>query len=49
MTDPETNHHIGSIRPRVPAPDKAAIKAAIKDGFDIPGCRMTAGQRLVVS
>ena len=37
--------------PEMPAPaiDKAAIKAAIKCGIDVPGCRMTAGQRLVVS
>ena len=32
-----------------PAPDKAAIKLSIKAGFEVPGCRMTAGQRLVVS
>lgn len=32
-----------------PAPDKTAIKAALKFGIDVPGCRMTAGQRLVVA
>ena len=33
----------------LPTPDKAAIKLAIKSGAEVPGCRMTAGQRLVVS
>lgn len=32
-----------------PAPDKTAIKLAIKSGIEVPGCRMTAGQRLVVA
>ena len=30
------------------APDKAAIKAAIKGGRDVPGCRLTQGQRLEI-
>lgn len=32
-----------------PAPDRAAIKAAIKAGKEVPGARMTQGQRLVVA
>ena len=32
-----------------PAPDKAAIKAMLKTGVDVPGCKLTQGQRLVVS
>jgi hypothetical protein len=31
-----------------PAPDKAAIKAAIKAGRDVPGARITQGQRVEV-
>jgi hypothetical protein len=27
-------------------PDKAAIKDALKDGIDVPGCKLTVGQRL---
>ena len=30
------------------APDKSAIKAAIKAGQDVPGCRLTQGQRLEI-
>lgn len=32
--------------PPPPAPDKAAIKAAIKAGTDVPGCKLTRSQRL---
>ena len=31
-----------------PPIDKAAIKAAIKSGQDVPGCRLTQGQRLEI-
>lgn len=31
------------------APDKTAIKGALKAGIDVPGCRLTTGQRLVVA
>ena len=31
-----------------PAPDKTAIKAAIKAGAEIPGCKLTQSVRLVV-
>lgn len=31
------------------APDKKAIAAALKAGTDVPGCRLTQGQRLAVS
>lgn len=30
------------------APDKTAIKEALKDGLDVPGCRLTHGQRLEI-
>ena len=39
MTDP---------KPPAPAPDKALIKQAIKDGFEIPGARMTQSTRLAI-
>jgi hypothetical protein len=29
-----------------PAPDKAAIRAAISDGIEVPGCKLTHGMRL---
>ena len=32
-----------------PAPDKTAIKAALKAGHEVQGARLTQGQRLVVS
>lgn len=35
--------------PPPPAPDKTAIKGALKAGIDVPGCRLTTGQRLVVA
>lgn len=35
--------------PPPPAPDKTAIKGAIKAGIEVPGARLTHGQRLVVS
>ena len=31
-----------------PPIDKAAIKAAIKSGQEVPGCRLTQGQRLEI-
>jgi hypothetical protein len=34
--------------PPPPAPDKAAIKEAIKAGQDVPGCKLTVGQRLEI-
>ena len=32
--------------PPAPAPDKKLIAAALKDGFDVPGCRLVRGTRL---
>lgn len=32
--------------PPPPAPDRALIKMAIKDGFDVPGAKLTRTQRL---
>lgn len=29
-------------------PDKAAIKEALKDGIEVPGCRLTQGKRLEI-
>lgn len=34
--------------PPPPEPDKTTIKAALKAGLDIPGCRLTKAQRLEV-
>lgn len=34
--------------PPPPAPDKTAIKEAMKAGHDVPGCRLTAGKRLEI-
>lgn len=34
--------------PPPPSPDKTAIKAALKAGADVPGARLTQGQRLAV-
>jgi len=34
--------------PPPPAPDKAAIKAALQQGTDVPGCRIVQGKRLEV-
>lgn len=39
MTDPP---------PPPPAPDKALIKKAIQDGFDVPGAHLTRGKRLEI-
>ena len=38
------------VAPTLPpaAPDKAAIKAILKAGQDVPGCRLTQGQRLEI-
>jgi hypothetical protein len=35
-------------KPPLPAPDKAAIKAALQAGTDVPGCKLTQSQRLVI-
>jgi len=35
-------------KPVPPAPDKALIKQAIKDGFEVPGARMTQSTRLAI-
>lgn len=35
--------------PPPPAPDKTAIKAAIKSGREVPGARLTQGTRLVIA
>lgn len=35
-------------KPPVAAPDKAAIKAALQDGKDVPGARLNQGTRLEV-
>lgn len=35
--------------PPPPAPDKTAIKGALKAGIEVPGCRLTTAQRLVVA
>jgi seryl-tRNA synthetase len=32
----------------LPAPDKKLIAAALKDGFEVPGCRLVRGQRLEI-
>jgi hypothetical protein len=32
--------------PPAPAPDRKLIAAALKDGFDVPGCRLVRGTRL---
>lgn len=34
--------------PPPPAPDKAAIKQAIKDGIDVPGAKLAQGTRLTI-
>ncbi|MDE1907198.1 MAG: siphovirus Gp157 family protein [Rhodospirillales bacterium] len=34
--------------PPPPAIDKAAIKYALKDGLDVPGCRLSVSQRLEI-
>jgi seryl-tRNA synthetase len=34
--------------PPLPAPDKKLIAAALKDGFEVPGCRLVRGQRLEI-
>jgi hypothetical protein len=39
MTDP---------KPPAPAPDKALIKQAIKDGFEVPGARLSQSTRLAI-
>jgi hypothetical protein len=39
MTDP---------KPPEPAPDKALIKKALKDGFDVPGARIVKRDRLEI-
>lgn len=36
-------------KPVFPAPDKAAIKAAIKDGEDVPGARLVQSTRLKIA
>lgn len=35
-------------KPPEPAPDKALIKKAIKDGFDVPGARLVKKDRLTI-
>jgi hypothetical protein len=35
-------------KPTPPAPDKALIKQAMKDGFEVPGARMTQSTRLAI-
>lgn len=35
-------------KPPVAAPDKRLILAALKDGFNVPGCSMTQSARLVI-
>lgn len=34
--------------PPPPAPDKKLIAQAIKDGFDVPGCRLVQGERIEI-
>ena len=36
------------VIPETCAPDKALIKEALKSGVDVPGARLTQGQRLVI-
>lgn len=36
-------------KPPEPAPDKTAIKAALKAGIEVQGAKLTQGQRLVVA
>ena len=40
--------HMPEPKPPVAAPDKAAIKAAIKEGKEVPGARMQKNEKLVV-
>jgi len=42
MTDP------APPPPPAPKPDKALIKKAIQDGYDVPGCRLERGKRLEI-
>lgn len=35
-------------KPPVPAPDKKLILQALKDGYEVPGCKMVQTSRLVV-
>jgi hypothetical protein len=35
--------------PPAPTPDKKEIAALLKKGIDVPGCRLTQSQRLVIS
>ena len=40
--------YMADPKPPAPAPDKALIKQAIKDGFEVPGARMTQSTRLAI-
>jgi len=42
MTDP------APPPPPPPKPDKKLIAAALKDGFDVPGCRLERGKRIEI-
>jgi hypothetical protein len=35
-------------QPEPPSPDKTAIKDALKMGLEVPGARLTQGQRLEI-
>lgn len=35
--------------PPPPSVDKALVKQAIKDGYEVPGCRLVQGQRLEIA
>lgn len=45
---PDDYMRIPEPKPPVAAPDKQLILAALKDGFDVPGCSMTQTARLVI-
>ena len=45
---PKEYWRIPEPKPPVPAPDKAAIKAALQSGVDVMGARLTQGTRLDV-
>jgi hypothetical protein len=35
--------------PPPPTPDKTLISKALKDGYEVPGCRLVRGQRLDIA
>ena len=53
MTTPSlyqlTTEYLRTSPPPPPAPDKTAIKDALKRGIDIPGARLVQTQRLAIA